>query len=77
MNRFAASERRNLAALNALKYALSAVRCAATLLATGATMERDRGLGLAILKAVNAAETAVRRIAASPFGSDGKDPRLN
>lgn len=71
VERFLGRTAKQHAALAALRGALSAVRCAATLLVTGAQQDRDRGLGLAILQALNSADSAIRRL------EPGPDPRLN
>jgi len=65
------------AAAARLSAALSAVRCAATLLVVGAANERDRGVGVAILSAVRTAREAASRLrAASPRHSTPR-PSLN
>lgn len=67
----------NLAALSVLRSSLTAVRCAATLLVTGAATERDRGLGVAMLNAIGTAEDAVRRLNGTSPPGGLEDTRLN
>lgn len=54
------------AALASVRHSLAALRCAATLLVVGASTERDRGLGTAMLQELATAERALRRATGPP-----------